>query len=268
MTPKGEVDRWQYFKNGLGILLTVVLFAALVNLGLWQMERGDEKQAIETALSQRNQQPYQPLGSIINLGSELSGNAVKRGEDWFNIMGRKVSTTTVKYDDQQGQSLYLLDNQIYAGQVGYLAYQLTIVTIKSIQYGLLVELGFIVAGKDRRVLPLVQEVDLSTLTGKLYARLENPMSHDLMLEQTAPLRIQNLNTVQLSDYLDLNILPVYLQPDNLVDPLYPLPEKALPMTANKHYGYAFQWFTMAVVFLVLVVILIGKIIKGRSHSRS
>ncbi len=217
-------------------LLTVVVFMLLVNLGVWQFGRGQDKLQIEHQLASRAQLPYLPITEFIDSEMEITG---------FNAKANIV---------QAENRLIFLDNQVDASGVGYLVYQL-VRTLDSERF-LLVELGFVPAGPRRHQLPEVPvRIESGIILGRLYKRSANPLSSDLMAEKMIGLRIQNLNFEQLESELKVALYPFALQPDNLDN--WPLvqPWKPLPMSSAKHFGYAFQWAVMAIVWLVLMLAL-------------
>lgn len=215
----------------------MVVFSLLVNLGVWQLNRGDEKQVLEQQLIHRSAQKHQPLHKFTEFSSPVSSQ----------ITGLKVSTSFSFTE----LPLVYLDNQIHQGRVGYLIYQ--IVKPHQQDQHLLIELGFIDAGYDRSVIPKVtQKPETNTVTGRLYSRSSNPLSANLMPEFLSQIRIQNLNIQQLESALNISLLPFALQPDNLKNWPLPQPWKPLPMASSKHYGYSFQWFVMAGVWLSLM----------------
>lgn len=215
----------------LCLLLTVGAFSVLVKLGFWQLSRADEKQAMEAQLLARSQQPaisFQQLAQQRNT----------------SLTGVKVRATLRPVADKY----VLLDNQTYQGDVGYLAYQL--VQSKEGIYFLL-ERGFVPAADTRNQLPeVVWLAQSSPLTGRLYQRLENPLSHQLYLEPGIPHRIQNLNFAELGHFWGVDLAPFAFQPVQTEWP-YPQPWKPVPLGSQKHLGYAFQWFSMAFALFVL-----------------
>jgi len=56
----------------------------------------------------------------------------------------------------------------------------------------------------------------------------------------------------LGQLLQHDIAAVVLQPDNVPQHSLPQPWVPIPLSAQKHQGYALQWFTMAAVFLGLM----------------
>ncbi|WP_349775466.1 SURF1 family protein [Vibrio intestinalis] len=222
-------------KFWLAVLLTVVAISILVNLGLWQLSRAAMKQQMQAQLTASSQQQLQGLSEVGQFqSSAITGISVE------------VSLTP--------QPRYLLlDNQIFEGQVGYLAYQL-------MQEGqsrlVLLELGFIPAPRLRNELPSVAWLtEPYQGVARLYKRSDNPLSSELMAEEMRSsdvdvLRVQNLNYQQLSQRWGVELEPHAVQPMGDSWP-YAQPWQPIPMSAEKHQGYAFQWFAMALALFFL-----------------
>ncbi|MBB1322256.1 MAG: SURF1 family protein [Shewanella vesiculosa] len=253
LTMKGVVTGNPFRSVGVSrvlfVMITLVVFGLLVKLGLWQLSRAAFKQEWQSTLLVRQQQHalnYEAMLALVNLSKLPTGSeseaALLTGYR-LSILAKPVNNT-----------IMLLDNQVYQGQVGYLAYQVFEITPE--QPWILVELGFVAANKDRRILPQLEPLEIRyyTLYGRVYQKQTNPFSDQLDAEQRAdaPIRFQNINTAALADMLEHSLIPVVLQPENV--PRYNLPQPwvPIPLSAQKHQGYALQWFTMAGVFLGLM----------------
>ena len=231
---------WLSKRFWVAVGLTVVVFSLLVKLGFWQLERGQEKQALEQAILARADSAYQALGEVLE------------ENDWREgcILGKKVEANVVP----QAFPVILLDNQTHQGNVGYLAFQIVSMSDESGTYALL-ELGFVEGIADRSVLPTVTTLEVSTfISGRLYRKSANPLSSELMPEVGDAIRVQNLNIVHLNQLLNIELVPAVLQPDNLKNWPYDFPWNPLPLNSAKHFGYSIQWFSMAGVFLLLTLI--------------
>ncbi|ANW26327.1 cytochrome oxidase biogenesis protein Surf1 facilitates heme A insertion [Vibrio coralliilyticus] len=215
----------------VGLLLTVVAFSILVNLGLWQLSRAGEKQQMEQFLDAREQAPAIDITQL-----NVTENRY--------LTGMRV---TAELRPIEGKYL-LLDNQTYQGEVGYLAYQL-------MEFGVyravLVERGFIPSKGQRDNLPNVDWLNSPLISeARVYQRSSNPLSDELYIEPGVPHRIQNLNIAELEQYWQHPIEPYILQPRTSDWP-YGQPWKPVPLGSAKHTGYAVQWFSMAVALVLL-----------------
>ncbi|MCG9755177.1 SURF1 family protein [Shewanella insulae] len=237
------------------VLVTLLVFTILVKLGLWQLDRAAEKQALQQALTHKQAAAPLDYQGLLALGERESLTGYR-----LAVKATPVNTPII-----------LLDNQVYEGRVGYLAYQVMRVEteVKAEAPLLLVELGFIDSGLDRQKLPhlsrLNQEVALS---GRVYQRASNPLSQHLLAEAGSPMRIQNLNLPELSQTLKLPLAPAILQPEAIPGSALPHPWQPLPMSAQKHQGYALQWFSMATVFLMLMIYLLIFKRKNKESSKN
>ena len=165
--------------------------------------------------------------------------------------------------------MLLLDNQINQGKVGYVIYMLGEVRFKDeneslvAEKQLLIDLGFVAASNDRRELPQLGNITLPiNMSGRLYTRSVNPLSHELGLENTTPKRIQNINITALSEYTGQAVLPFVFQPQSLESWPYELLWRPTAMKSEKHFGYSFQWFVMAVVLLFLMLLIGYRYLKA------
>lgn len=264
-----EVNHQNNQRRNIGVwvavLLTLVSVSLLIKLGLWQRERGLEKQQLEQHLAMRATQPSKPLVSVLtdweNWANSIERDAASttalsskaEGSEYIKMLnGTKV---TVNFAEGHGL-MFLLDNQTHQGSVGYILYQLMPVVGFAEPKHMLVDLGFVKAGKKRSELPVIELPSMpQQVSGRLYVRSTNPLSSDLALEETKPKRIQNLNITAISDYTATDILPVLFQPFQQETWPYELLWRPAAMKSEKHFGYSVQWFAMAVVLSGLMLLI-------------
>ncbi|WP_394202620.1 SURF1 family protein [Shewanella waksmanii] len=218
----------------------------LVKLGFWQLARAEQKQTIAADLAERQQTGPLDFQQLLTKSHQhsLTGFTAK-------ILVTPSSKGTI-----------LLDNQTFKGKVGYLAYQLVQPTASN--YLLMMELGFVAAGKDRQQLPTVATLAApQVIQGRVYQKSINPLSSQLLAENGWPMRIQNLNLPQLSEHLGQPIAPFVVQATNIEGNELPQPWQPIPMAAKKHIGYAVQWFSLAAALIVLS----GYLLISKTNSR-
>lgn len=255
-------------KKILLLLLTVVVFAVMVKLGFWQLDRGQQKQLLEQQLHSWQQATPVDIATALESDAEITGKKVT------------VQLAPIPVDRLAVKRVYW-DNHTWQGKVGYVVFQ----PVKLLDSGLssnssvvLLELGFVRAGQDRNVLPQVAGVmEPQRIEGRLYRRQENPMSEGLMSEsmpQFSAIRIQNLALEQLGQTWQLDVLPYAIQPlsglelidDNgqPVSDSLPHPWEPVPLSSKRHFGYALQWFSMALVLLLLVALFVYRAMNSKS----
>nr|WP_267136838.1 SURF1 family protein [Vibrio sp. A2-1] len=248
----------------IAVVLTVVSVGILIKLGLWQLERGNEKLRYEQQLSERAQQSPRSLDAVISEWKDSRIQAQGASEQ-LSLNGLKVD---VELETPSGL-VVLLDNQVNQGAVGYVIYMLGEVRFKDeneslvAEKQLLIDLGFVAASNDRKELPQLGNITLPTnMSGRLYTRSVNPLSHELGLENTTPKRIQNINITALSEYTGQAVLPFVFQPQSLESWPYELLWRPTAMKSEKHFGYSFQWFVMAAVLLFLMLLIGYRYLKA------
>ncbi|GIU45086.1 SURF1-like protein [Shewanella algidipiscicola] len=221
--------------TALVVCITVLVFSILVKLGFWQLSRADEKAAWQQQLTARQASAPLSYPQLLAMTTDTALTGYRLQVD--------VSPTA--------SPIIMLDNQVYNGTVGYLVLQ--VMQVAPHETALLVELGFVPGGIDRRALPQVQPITSSvSLSGRLYQKSLNPMSEQLFAESGDPMRIQNLNITALQQQLQRRLAPVVLQPTSRLPTELAHPWQPIPLSAHKHHGYALQWFAMAAAFALLM----------------
>ncbi|MDH5936274.1 SURF1 family protein [Vibrio splendidus] len=267
ITPNRLIDDEHKFRSKgfwIAVVLTVVSVGILIKLGFWQLDRGNEKLRYEQQLSERAQQSSRSLDTVISEWKGLRTQA-QGSSELPSLNGLRVD---VELETPSGL-VVLLDNQIHQGTVGYVIYMLGKVRLEDennslvAEKQLLIDLGFVAASNDRRELPQLGNITLPTnMSGRLYTRSVNPLSHELGLENTTPKRIQNINITALSEYTGQAVLPFVFQPQSLESWPYELLWRPMAMKSEKHFGYSFQWFVMAAVLLFLMLLIGYRYLKA------
>lgn len=230
-----RIGRYEFVPNRWPALLTLLVFPLLLSLGFWQLDRAGQKQSLQDDFLARYQ------AERVNL------NAVDDLPD--NMLWRPVQASG-RYLPQQ----YLLDNQVARREAGYKVYGILVLSPQ--QSCLLVEQGWVPAGRDRQLPPQVESLPQTAevrgralpepATGILLAehRIE-PMTETLF-------RVQRIDTAELSQHSDCRLLPYLLRPESATqaDPLASMPG----IGRERHLGYAFQWFALAATLLVIFVV--------------
>lgn len=203
----------------------------LVGLGIWQLERAGEKQS---QLKQWQQQ----AGSMSWPEQQASGLAV----------GQPVTVT-----GQYGEVSWLLDNRTRDGAPGY-----EVLTLFFPEQGspVVVNRGWLQAPRRRDQLP---EISRPTGTLRVEGRLsefpEPPVLKTVPSEDGGwPKRTQSLSHAQALD-IQNNVAGLVLRLSGTEQPgAYRAdwaPDRMGPQT---HYGYALQWFSLAVALVILTLV--------------
>lgn len=216
-----------------GVRMTVcvgALLPVLIGLGVWQLERAAEKQEREALFAARA--GAMPMAPPANLGGAAETDYLR-----LRLVG--------EFDPRR---YFLVDNQVRGGRPGYWV----VAGFTGVDgRGWLVNRGWIAAPDRRDRLPDVPipAGRVSTVgvvwpdTGMV------PLLADDDWQGPWPIRVQRLNVARMAQLLE-NAAPREVR----LDPGQPGALAALPaqtrIGADRHRGYALQWFGLALALAV------------------
>ena len=225
------------------LICAVLVLLAMLRLGVWQLERAEQKNRLLEQLQSRTSEAAMPFGSIDFQASTASELRYTNTE----VTGRYLGEGTV-----------FIDNYVVAGKVGYQIFS-PFLPVAS-QQVVLVNRGWISVGESRQKLPAIAT---PTTPIKLKGRLNLPppqpplWNDDYAVAQGAVWAY--LPIAEYAAEFQLDVLPIVLE----LAPEKPFESQLTMVWANiddewvaKHHGYAFQWFAMAAAFLVICVVLL------------
>ena len=220
-----------------GILPTLAVLAMLpllTSLGLWQLDRAAEKQALQTLLQERLEKPAEHITKAGDLEADMTfRRAILDG-----------------YFDTKHQ--YLLDNRIYRGRAGYSVY--TPFSLDKGESWIMVNRGWIAAARDRKKLP---DIEVSGAEVKIEGVLGRPPGQLMQLAAPEdihngwPQRVQNLELEEVERQTGLRLHDFVLHLDASSEHAYQQDWVPYVDTPQKNHAYAIQWFSMAVVLLLI-----------------
>lgn len=221
------------------LFFTLVIFSGLVKLGLWQNSRAIEKEQRLDRMVELQQQNSLSLPEILAL--QKSNEQVGYINDFpITIDGHFMP-----------EIIFLLDNQVHKNSLGYRAYQV----VKSGQYAVLVNLGWIEGSINRQELPKVTELfGHKTFQGHVRFIEKGIMLMEQKLSKNQwPLRVQQIEIEKFSTLIGIQLLPfvVYLDKNEVLG--FEKNWKPIVMPPEKHRAYAFQWFSLAIAWLSLMI---------------
>ena len=235
-------------------VFTVVMVTLMVSLGLWQLQRAQEKAALAAAFTQRQAQRPAPLSALWD-------------EAPAALAYVPVQLTGTFLQDEY----FLLDNRISGGRFGYEV--LGILRLGDGSDAVLVNRGWIAGDSSRRELPEVPPVaGQVTLTGHVYVAPGAPyLLAEQQLQAGWPKRIQAVEMDKIEPPImavttgKVFPYPVRIDADGagalLVD------WKVVNVSPQKHQGYALQWFSMAAVLFIFYVLRCSNLWHKLSASR-
>jgi len=217
--------------------------AALLSLGLWQLNRADEKRAMLSREAASADAAAVELPSVLNTLEEAATEYTR------------VRLSGVWLPEKQ----LLWDNRVAAGAAGY-----EVITPFQSNEGLivLVNRGWVPVGASRDVLPELSAGVGDEQTWEFEGVLTQPskgLASGPAIEpsQNWPKRAQYLDYAAFSEAMKLDIVPALIQ-GRLLDAPISAPwhylgnwEPTPSFGPSRHLGYAVQWFALLATLIFL-----------------
>ena len=230
------------FRFFIPAALIIATLALLISLGFWQLDRADEKRAIEGQIDSANSGDVEFVTSVEFL----------KDKEYYHV---RLQGSYI------GDKQFIYDNQIVDQISGY--YVLTPFILKGASKAILINRGFIPWGGRRDKLA---NVDIGEKPTELMVQISIPVKRmELKVSETIgdfPVLIQALDLDEMSTIASLDLASV-------IGLLSPESEDGFvrqwePYTGSieRHIGYAIQWFLMS---LVLAFIGIRLALKQRKN---
>jgi surfeit locus 1 family protein len=215
---------------GLALLLLPLLFT----LGLWQLERAEEKRVLQSHFEDRKLHGPVDFEALLEI-EDLRYQPVRFRGEFIN------------------QYTLFLDNRIHKQQFGYEV--ITPFKLSSSNLWVFVNRGWVPGDRSRRSLPNVDSVNgIVDLIGEIYV----PQSNMLTLggEELAtewPRVTQTVDVAQLSEEFSMDVFPFTIRLRESSPGLFKENWLVVNLNPEKHTGYAVQWFSMSVALCLLVI---------------
>jgi surfeit locus 1 family protein len=236
------VAGWKFRPGLWPTVATLLLLPLLISLGFWQLDRADQKAALQRAYEQRRSAPAVDLA-----------NAPERRRDKEAMLWRECLLRGRYLTSPQ----FLLDNQVVNGRAGYLVY--TPLRLAGQDALVLVNRGWIPMGARRDSVP-----DFATPSGPVTIRgmAKEAQATGLVLDGAVAeeigrglIRLQHLDLASLARHRDWDLLPYVVRLEPGADSGFVRKWTPPGFRRDMHLGYAFQWFAMAAAVLILYVVL-------------
>jgi cytochrome oxidase assembly protein ShyY1 len=213
----------------------VLVFSALVKLGFWQNSRALEKEQRLARIEQLKSQNPLSLQQVNLLAVNENINDMPVAIDGF-------------FDEQ---AVFLLDNQVNKGRLGYRAYQVLMVDKQNV----LVNLGWVQGSINRQELPKIKPLSGEhSIHGNVrLIEVGIQLQEQVFSDVQWPLRIQQVELDKFSTLINRQLLPfvIYLDVDEKIG--FEKNWQPIVMPPEKHRAYAFQWFSLAIAWFILMV---------------
>lgn len=217
-------------------LFSFLLLPLLIYLGFWQLQRADEKYTLQDLIAEQQELP--PL-------------------QWPPSATDGAATGTHLYREVQmegefaAQRTWLLENKIYQSRVGY---EVLTPFILANGEAILVNRGWIEGTGYRDRLPAIPPVEqVTSVSGRLLEPTRNTLLNQVIPGEQWPQPILQIDLQQMQMFVDAPLLPWVLQINSQHPAALTVDWQDVNMPANKHLGYAWQWFSMALALVILTI---------------
>lgn len=234
----------------LALLPVIALLAGLtllIVLGVWQLDRANEKTQIIQEYAQRREQPPVAFPHSIEDPAYWRYRRVRVG-------GR--------FDPQHQ---FLLDNQVNKGEIGFNVLT-PLITLNHNQM-ILVDRGWVPLVGDRERLP---EIATPIEAVRLDAQVYVPLGQGFRLgsitqdQRDWPKVIQYIDLEALSALLGRDLEPMILRLDPASPYGYRRNWPVVSAGPERNLAYAFQWFALAAALLVIYLVI--NIQRGKRYA--
>ena len=221
----------------LATLFVLAGTALCVRLGIWQLDRLEQRRAFNAQYESSRAMP------LLNLNSDNIDSIAQM--EWRSVQ------VTGEYDFENQVALR---NQYLGDQYGYHVITPLLFQGKAV----LVDRGFIPADGNSTPADWRKYDEPGTVTIKGQIRLGQTKPAlggvaDALPANGVKLEIwNNLDLPHIAAQSPYPLLPVFIQPDeNANDTEPPIPyQPVVEITEGPHFGYALQWFTFATILFV------------------
>ena len=225
--------------NLLWLVFTVLVFSILVKLGFWQSARALEKEQRLLQIEKLNTQKPISIKQVLQIAN--TDGLLKDIND-FPVL---IEGT---FNENQ---IILLDNQVNNGRLGYRVYQVA----QTREFSVLVSLGWVQGSKIRDELPRVVGLNGSyQFRGNIrLIEVGIVLQEQTFTDVSWPLRVQQIELDKFSAVFNQKLLPFVVYLDKKEEIGFEKNWQPIVMPPEKHRAYAFQWFSLALAWLLLML---------------
>ncbi|MCH9756418.1 MAG: SURF1 family protein [Gammaproteobacteria bacterium] len=222
---------WPHWGMCLLALVGIVFFSSL---GVWQIHRASAKK--------------------ITLAAEAA-KARQAPELWLGDNNDVEPFKRVKFAGKFLPQILFLDNQYHAHHIGYHVISPVLMPTGRV---ILLDRGWVPAGATRQDLPKVDiPQEILDLSGVIYMPSAKTwvLGSGVESQQDNQMVIESFDFDLISQFLHKSVYPFIIRLDKSSPRGYVREWVTVVMPPARHLGYAFQWFALALVVLIVFVAL-------------
>ena len=212
-------------------ILIVTTIAFLTSLGFWQLDRANEKRAIEASIQKANT-------GIVELITDEN-----------RLLEKEYYQVRLK-GQYQSNKQFIYDNQIVDQVSGY--YVLTPFKLEGQPSTIIINRGFIPWNGDREKLA---DVSIEKTKSEIKVQISKPIKRIELksseIGNNFPVLIQAVDLVKMSELAGIDFSSMVGLLDASMDDGFIRKWEPYTGSIEKHIGYAVQWFLMAIVLGII-----------------
>ena len=251
---------WEFARRPrwiLSHLLVLALVVAMINLGLWQLRRYDEKSTLNDDIRSRGSLPTESISTLVPADSS---RASTREVQWRHVR----ATGTYRTADE-----LVVSNRTIDGQPGFWVLTPLVQADGSI---VPVVRGFIARSEfdERAVAGVPAPTGEITIEGSLQSSPTSGRFGEERSKSGFVPAISQVDTGRLAQEWGATVMPVWLRLEGgpgaptAEGPLYPVPPP--PLSKGPHLSYAVQWLIFTVIALIGYPLILRRQAYGRDRS--
>ena len=235
-----RISDYSFTPKFIPSLVTLILFPLLIFLGLWQLDRADEKRIIDDGVNSAIAKPALELSSfdLKTLSNEVYRSAKIKGS----------------FDTQHQ---FLLDNRTYLGKPGYHILTPFIFESDHGHSAVLINRGWINYQDTRENIPSIEvtekEMEIHGTIKEIPRSIVLNETTQQQNEPNKPKLIQSVQIAELNNSLEYTLLPIMIELDKTDANGFIREWQPYYGSIDKHKAYATQWFSMAAILLFLYI---------------
>ena len=219
------------FRYLIPSILIVATIVFLTSLGFWQLDRANEKRAIEASIQKANT-------GIVELITDEN-----------RLLEKEYYQVRLK-GQYQSNKQFIYDNQIVDQVSGY--YVLTPFKLEGQPSSIIINRGFIPWNGDREKLA---DVSIKKTKSEIKVQISKPIKRIELksseIGNSFPVLIQAVDLVKMSELAGIDFSSMVGLLDASMDDGFVRKWEPYTGSIEKHIGYAVQWFLMAIVLGII-----------------
>lgn len=243
-----QIKGWEFSASLVPILAVLLMFPILASLGFWQLDRAAQKEQLQAAFAEQMAAPAETLTT-----------------EQLSTLEQKYVKVAARGKMVDGDQQFLLDNRVHKGQAGY---EVLVPLLLEDGGVLLLNRGWLPVGSSRDIKPTVTtQGQLLTVEGVAALPPQRfNLGDALLAEDSWPRVLQFEDFSSMGKLLGLKLIPRILQPSEGGDWAFERIWRAVEKGPTQNYGYAMQWFALALALLLIVLFVCFKRVQPENLS--